>query len=125
MLIMRSRATSRQREYCTQYQESDFDFASRLMEEEGIYYYFKFPERPAQDGDRQHAAVAPRYARDGETHFRGGGGRHARRRAHFPVAQGAELGSGKYTLWDHHFQLPGKNLDSRTDGDEIGAGGET
>src|SRR5579863_7394114 len=24
------------REYCTQYQESDFDFASRLMEEEGI-----------------------------------------------------------------------------------------
>ena len=24
-----------------QYRESDFDFASRLMEEEGIYYFFK------------------------------------------------------------------------------------
>ena len=29
-----------QRDYCVQYRESDFDFTSRLMEEEGIYYYF-------------------------------------------------------------------------------------
>src|SRR5207249_8274185 len=27
------------RNYCVQYRESDFDFASRLMEEEGIYYF--------------------------------------------------------------------------------------
>lgn len=29
------------REYCVQYRESDFNFISRLMEESGIYYYFK------------------------------------------------------------------------------------
>ena len=29
------------RDYCVQYRESDFDFASRLMEEEGIFYFFK------------------------------------------------------------------------------------
>lgn len=27
-------------EYCVQYRETDFDFVSRLMEHEGIYYYF-------------------------------------------------------------------------------------
>lgn len=31
----------REREYCIQYNESDFDFISRLMEEEGWYYYWK------------------------------------------------------------------------------------
>ena len=32
--------TYAQREYCVQYRETDFDFVSRLMEEEGIYYFF-------------------------------------------------------------------------------------
>jgi type VI secretion system secreted protein VgrG len=34
-------ATYAQRTYCVQYRETDFDFVSRLMEEEGIYYYFE------------------------------------------------------------------------------------
>lgn len=33
-------ATYRQWEYCVQYRETDFNFVSRLMEQEGIYYYF-------------------------------------------------------------------------------------
>ncbi|MGR3568075.1 MAG: type VI secretion system Vgr family protein, partial [Pseudooceanicola nanhaiensis] len=35
------------RTYCVQYRETDFDFISRLMEEEGIYYYFQ------QVGDKE------------------------------------------------------------------------
>jgi len=36
--------TYRTREYCVQYRETDFNFVSRLMEEEGIYYYFRYTE---------------------------------------------------------------------------------
>jgi type VI secretion system secreted protein VgrG len=32
------------REYCVQYRESHLDFVSRLLEEEGIFYYFKHTE---------------------------------------------------------------------------------
>jgi type VI secretion system secreted protein VgrG len=37
----RLNGTYRKREYCVQYRETDFNFVSRLMEEEGIYYYIK------------------------------------------------------------------------------------
>jgi len=33
-------STYDKREYCVQYKESDFQFVSRLLEDEGIYYYF-------------------------------------------------------------------------------------
>src|SRR5207237_857242 len=33
-------ASYKTREYCVQYRETDFNFVSRLMEQEGIYYYF-------------------------------------------------------------------------------------
>jgi type VI secretion system secreted protein VgrG len=35
------RASYKPREYCVQYRETDFNFVSRLMEEEGIFYFFK------------------------------------------------------------------------------------
>src|SRR5690606_948062 len=37
-------ASYKPRDYCVQYRESDFQFVSRLLEEEGIYYYFQHTE---------------------------------------------------------------------------------
>ena len=34
----------RQRVYCVQYRETDFNFVARLMEDEGIYWYFQHDE---------------------------------------------------------------------------------
>jgi type VI secretion system secreted protein VgrG len=49
------------RDYCVQYRESDFEFASRLMEEEGIFYFFRHTEQGhtmvVADRKSVHAAV--------------------------------------------------------------------
>ena len=39
------------REYCTQYQESDLAFVQRLLEYEGIYYYYDHSGENTKDGD--------------------------------------------------------------------------
>lgn len=36
--------SERKRGFCVQYRESDFDFISRLLEEEGIFYFFQHSE---------------------------------------------------------------------------------
>lgn len=41
---VRLRGSYPQRNFCVQFLESDFAFASRLMEEEGIYYFFEHAE---------------------------------------------------------------------------------
>ena len=38
---MKLSGNHREREYCVQYRETDFNFVSRLMEEEGMFYYFR------------------------------------------------------------------------------------
>ena len=55
--------TPRKRPYCVQYRESDFDFVSRLMEEEGICYYFSYTEGAAHPGAVQRPRRPRRAAR--------------------------------------------------------------
>ncbi len=100
------------RDFCVQYLESDFDFASRLMEEEGIYYFFKFSE----DGHTLVLANTPQSHPDvpGDSKLiyeeMEGGTRDEERISAWEKEQ--DLRSGKYTLWDHSFQLPYKNLEA-------------
>jgi type VI secretion system secreted protein VgrG len=102
-----------QRDYCVQYRESDFDFARRLMEEEGMYYFFNHGEASHQlvvtDMPNQHPSVA------GQTNVIydevAGGMRKDMRITAWEKHQ--ELRSGEYTLWDHCFELPGKHLEAK------------
>lgn len=44
LLDLQLNGSYEKREYCVQYRESAFHFIQRLLEEEGIYYYFKHSE---------------------------------------------------------------------------------
>jgi len=104
--------TFEKRDYCVQYRESDFDFISRLMEEEGIYYYFKH----TADGHKlvlantpqSHEAMPIADQLIYEEIF--GGTRDEERITGWSKTQ--ELRSGKVTLWDHCFELPHKHLEA-------------
>lgn len=102
----------RPRNYCVQYRETDFDFVSRLMEEEGIYYFF-------EHADGKHKMV---FANTKQSHS----GCPSKPKIPFflDVTRDLEdyvssvtrwltdhsLRTGKVTLWDYNFQLPHQKL---------------
>jgi type VI secretion system secreted protein VgrG len=97
------------REYCVQYRESDFDFISRLMEEEGIYYYFDHDEDGHQmvvsDAPLVHPEVPPPTEVIFQEPWRQTPEHEDDRITGWITTQ--EIRSGKVTLWDHSFELTG------------------
>lgn len=102
------------RNYCVQYRESDWDFISRLMEEEGIYYYFEhtasshrlvIANTESSHRDCPGKATIP-FANDisSLTEWTG-------RIATWQV--GNRIRTGTFTLRDHHFQLPTNTLEGQ------------
>jgi type VI secretion system secreted protein VgrG len=103
-------ATYYQRDFCVQYRESDFDFVSRLMEEEGIYYFFKHSDGNHQmvvtDIPNKHPIVPGQSTaiyEEVEDEFR-----TDMRVTGWEKIQ--EIRSGECTLWDHCFEVPANHL---------------
>ncbi len=103
------------RNICVQYRESDYDFARRLMEEEGIYYYFKHAQGKhtmlLSDKKTSHADIAA----PTKIEFRKFQG--MRDREHdddrvFIWHKTQVVGSGKFTARDYSFEMPQKNLEA-------------
>ncbi|HEK3627752.1 TPA: type VI secretion system spike protein VgrG1b [Pseudomonas aeruginosa] len=104
----------REWEYCVQYRETSFDFISRLMEQEGIYYWFRHEQSRhilvlsdaygAHQSPPNYASV-PYYPPTLEQ----------RERDHFFDWQMArEVQPGSLTLNDYDFQRPGARLEVRS-----------
>jgi type VI secretion system secreted protein VgrG len=98
------------RNYCVQYRESDYAFACRLMEEEGIHFHFEFD-------DTLHTLVVadsnlrlPEISSPNPIVFEDleGGSRDDLRINRWAKQQRVQ--PAKVTLWDHHFELPAQNL---------------
>ncbi|PKL96533.1 MAG: type VI secretion system tip protein VgrG [Gammaproteobacteria bacterium HGW-Gammaproteobacteria-8] len=99
------------RNYCVQYRESDFDFISRLMEEEGIYYFFEHEEGKhtliLADDISAHETfgkydIVPWYPPDAHDH------RERESLADWSMSRG--IRSGSVTLRDFDFTKPGADL---------------
>ncbi|MFO0948267.1 MAG: type VI secretion system tip protein TssI/VgrG [Planctomycetota bacterium] len=108
---------------CVQYDESDFQFASRLMEEEGIHYYFEH----SLDGDRLVLADdSTKSARLAESAnipfgFEGSGDRQGGWIHHWRKSQ--RLTIGKSVLRDFCFERSNKPIVAETSlADEIQVG---
>lgn len=102
------------RDYCVQYRESDFDFASRLMEEEGIVYFFKHADGSHKmvvaDKAQSYPDLDPK-----EILYNDFVGLRDRRTIEDRIVEWSktqELRAGKTTLWDHTFETPDKNYES-------------
>jgi type VI secretion system secreted protein VgrG len=100
------------RNYCVQYRESDWDFVSRLMEEEGIFYFFLHTENNHRMVVANTPASHPKCSKAQVPYF------HKVEGEAFEVALWSfeaenAYQTGKVTFWDHHFQLPGKSLEAQ------------
>lgn len=112
--------TYQPRNYCVQYRETDFDFASRLMEEEGIFYFFKHTSGGhtlvVGDSPQSHTDVPGPIAFDPT-------GANKNAEVVFQWEKCQALRSGLMTLRDHTFELPDETLEVQaTSLDAVSAG---
>ena len=101
-------------EYCVQYRETDFNFVSRLMEQEGIYYYFKHEDGKhtlvLADSYSAHSLVAGE-----EVPFFNAEDKDVVDRDHFLTWQLSQrVQPGNYALNDFDFERPNANLETRS-----------
>ncbi len=99
------------RDYCVQYRESDWNFISRLLEEEGIFYFFEHTDEAAVlvmgDADTVHTPIE---ASD-TVLFRDVSGTVGEEEAVFTYRYSQEIRPGKMTFRDYNFEKPTLNLE--------------
>jgi type VI secretion system secreted protein VgrG len=111
------------RNYCVQYRETDFDFASRLMEEEGIRYCFRHGTDGHQMVLRDQTLHHPDIPSPARLNFDPVVGGTRREAGIIDWESGRDITSEEWTLRDDHFQLAGQKLTgAATVADELRCG---
>jgi len=104
---VRASGGSTSREYCVQYDETDFNFISRLLEEEGLFYFFR-----QSDGAHQmiigDAVAHYEDCAEDEVFLRTGGGFHGSALSSW--SSSGDIITGKFVQTDYDFKVPGKEL---------------
>jgi type VI secretion system secreted protein VgrG len=104
------------REYCVQYRETDFNFISRLLEEEGVYYYFEHETGKhtmiiADDPQEHEHCPKQETARYQLT-----GGGLLEEDVIRSLEKVQEIRPGKFSLNDYNFEIPNTGLEVNVPG---------
>jgi type VI secretion system secreted protein VgrG len=109
------RGSYQKREYCVQYRETDFNFVSRLMEEDGIFYFFRYTKNGHKlvisDSNASHQDMP---GQSSLIYDEVSGG--TREETHVSGwIKSQELGPGKLSLRDYFFETPSTDLSVHQD----------
>ena len=103
-------ATYEKRDYCVQYRETDFNFVSRLLEEEGIFYFFEHEKgkHTLVLADANGKCKECPHQKSARYQISAGGFLEEDTISGLEVVQ--EIKAGKYTLCDYNFETPNTDL---------------
>ncbi len=104
------------REYCVQYRETDFNFVSRLMEEEGIFYFFEHEENKHTLVLANDPAAHKPCPNQTEARYELTAGGWQDDDVIFEWNQEQEFRPGVYTATDYNFETPSSNLAASVNG---------
>ncbi len=105
------------REYCVQYRESDFAFVSRLMEEDGLFYFFEHTDAKHLLVIADHAGAYGTITGDATIVFKEGDSGLSGDDEHIDsVEVSREMRPGKVELKDFNFKKTTVNLASQAEG---------
>ncbi len=98
------------REYCVQYRETDFNFVSRLLEEEGIFYFFRHSQDKHQLVLADKSSSNTAFAGFETVPFNAGDDQEVDTPGISEWRMRHEIQSGKMTLRDYNFKTPSTDL---------------
>ena len=113
---VKTTGTYKPRTYCVQYRETDFNFVSRLMEEEGIFYWFEHSEAKHDLVLADDAGTHTTMAGFEKALFRVNQQALGEQAAIFEWHMRHEIQPGKITLRDYDFEKPATDLTAEREG---------